>query len=112
MERTQEARGEGAEGTKETQGGSPGAGTKKLGEWAAESGEEGTCWGGGVLWGTLPMGSGVTEHLLRGLPCWALERRGPWLLPAPLGLPAGLGVLVPVAASRCPDFWRISRPRF
>lgn len=37
MERTQEARGEGAEGTKETQGGSPGAGTRKLGEWAAGS---------------------------------------------------------------------------
>lgn len=46
VEKTQEARGEGAEGTKETQGGSPGAGTRKLGEWAAgsDSGKAGkTC---------------------------------------------------------------------
>ena len=43
----------------------------------------------------------------RGLP---RRVRGPWLLPAPLGLPAALGVLVPAGASRCPDVRSISRP--
>lgn len=49
MERTQEAQGEGVEETKETQGGWPGAGARKLGEWAAgsESGKAGGSTRGG-----------------------------------------------------------------